>query len=173
MPELADTALGRRVEEVRDLVQDLGHTGPQGLVIRVHGDYHLGQVLWSEQEDWVAIDFEGEPGRSLAERRRRTSALRDVSGMLRSFAYAADGSRLLHRITPPDGWEWSCRAAFLDGWRASVDPKLVPGSEAGFERLLALFEVQKLVYELRYELGNRPEWVRIPVAGLERILDAR
>ena len=173
MPELADTALGRRVEEIRDLVQDLGHTGPPGLVIRVHGDYHLGQVLWGEREDWIAIDFEGEPGRSLAERRRRMSALRDVSGMLRSFAYAADGSRLLHGVTAPDGWEWSCRAAFLDGWREAVDPQLVPASEAGFERLLALFEVQKLVYELRYELGNRPEWVWIPVAGLERMLDAR
>ena len=154
-------------------MHDLGHAGPPGLVIRIHGDYHLGQVLWAEREDWIVIDFEGEPGRSLAERRRRMSALRDVAGMLRSFAYAADGSRLLHGVTAPDGWEWSCRAAFLDGWREAVDPQLVPASEAGFERLLALFELQKLVYELRYELGNRPEWVWIPVAGLERMLDAR
>jgi maltokinase len=172
-PGLVDTPLGHRVGDIRDLVQELGHTGPQGLVIRVHGDYHLGQALGSDRDDWVAIDFEGEPGRSLAERRRRTSALRDVSGMLRSFAYAADGSRLLHGVTPREGWEWSCRAAFLDGWREAVDPRLLPGSEAGFERLLALFELQKLVYELRYELGHRPDWVAIPVAGLERMLDAR
>ena len=140
-------------------------------MIRIHGDYHLGQVLWAERVDWIVIDFEGEPGRSLAERRRRTSALRDVAGMLRSFAYAADGSRLLAQRDVAGRLGGSCRSAFLDGWRETVDPRLLPSSEAGFERLLALFELQKLVYELRYELGNRPDWVWIPVAGLERMLE--
>lgn len=171
VPGLAGTPLALRLEAVRDLVHDLGHVGPPGLMTRVHGDYHLGQVLWTEAGDWVAIDFEGEPGRSLAERRRRTSALRDVAGMLRSFAYAASGVELLHGVEAPEGWEWSCRAAFLDGWRSTVDPRLLPESEAGFDRLLELFELQKLLYELRYELGNRPDWVAIPAGGLERLLE--
>ena len=168
---LEGTTLGRRLEAVRDLVQDLGHVGPPGLVARVHGDYHLGQALWTTTEDWVVIDFEGEPARPLAERRRRTSPLRDVAGMVRSFAYAAGAAALLHGVAAPEGWEWSCRAAFLDGWRATVDPRLLPASEGGFERLLELFELERLLYELRYELGNRPDWASIPVAGLERLLE--
>ena len=152
LPLLADTSLGARVEDLRDLIQDLSHVGPPGLVVRIHGDYHLGQVLWADTGDWVVIDFEGEPGRSLTERRRRTFALRDVAGMLRSFAYAADASRLLAGVPSPAGWEESCRSAFVEGWRATVDPRLLPSSEPGLDRLLALFELQKLVYELRYEL---------------------
>ncbi len=171
LPLLADTSLGARVEDLRDLIQDLSHVGPPGLVVRIHGDYHLGQVLWADTGDWVVIDFEGEPGRSLTERRRRTFALRDVAGMLRSFAYAADASRLLAKVPSPAGWEESCRSAFVEGWRATVDPRLLPSSEPGLDRLLALFELQKLVYELRYELANRPDWVGIPVAGLERMLE--
>lgn len=171
MPALEDIPLGRRMEELRDLVQELARVGPPGMVARVHGDFHLGQVLWSDSGDWVVIDFEGEPGRPLAERRRRTFALRDVAGMLRSFDYAADGARLLHGVEAPAGWEAACRTAFLDGWHASVDRRLLPGSEAGCERLLGLLELQKLLYELRYEIGNRPGWVGIPVAALERMLE--
>ncbi len=171
LPALADTAIGGRIDELRYMIQDLAHTGPPGLVLRIHGDYHLGQVLWADVEDWVIIDFEGEPGRSVAERRHRMLALRDVAGMLRSFAYAADASRLLGDVAPPAGWEETCRAAFVEGWRSSVDQRLLPTSEAGFERLLRLFELEKLLYELRYELGSRPDWVGIPVAGLERMLD--
>jgi len=169
---LAETAIGDRVDDLRDLVRDLARVGPPGRVLRIHGDYHLGQVLWADPGDWVVIDFEGEPGRSLAERRRRMFALRDVAGMLRSFAYATTASSLLVGVTAPDGWEAMCRASFVDGWRATVDPRLLPASEPGFERLLALFEVERLVYELRYELANRPDWVGIPVAGLERMLEA-
>ncbi len=164
-------SLPLRPEAVRDLVHDLSHVGPPGLVTRVHGDYHLGQVLWTATGDWVAIDFEGEPGRSLAERRRRTSVVQDVAGMLRSFAYAARGVKLLHGVEAPEDWEWSCRAAFLDGWRSTVDDRLLPASEGGFDRLLDLFELQKLLYELRYELAHRPDWVVIPIAGLERLLE--
>ena len=171
LPLLADTSLGGRVEDLRDLILGLAHVGPPGLVLRIHGDYHLGQVLWANTEDWVVIDFEGEPGRSLTERRRRTFALRDVAGMLRSFAYAADASSLLGGVTVPAGWEASCRDVFLEGWRSTVDPRLVPSSEPGLERLLALLELQKLIYELRYELANRPDWVAIPVAALERMLE--
>ncbi len=154
-------------------MQELGHVGPPGLVSRVHGDYHLGQVLWTRAGDWVVIDFEGEPARPLAERRRRSSPLRDVAGMLRSFAYAPRATALLRGVEAPEEWEWSCRAAFLDGWRSTVDPRVLPASESGFDRLLELFELQRLLYELRYELGNRPDWVSIPVDGIERLLEAR
>lgn len=169
-PLLAETALGDRIEDLRDLIQDFAHVGPPGLVLRIHGDYHLGQVLWASSDDWAVIDFEGEPGRGLAERRRRTFALRDVAGMVRSFAYAADASAVLSGVAVPPGWEESCRSAFLAGWREAVDPRLLPASEPGLERLLALLELQKLVYELRYEFANRPDWVGIPVAGLGRML---
>jgi maltokinase len=117
------------------------------------------------------IDFEGEPGRSLPERRQRHSPLRDVAGMLRSFAYVEDAARLLRRVEAPRGWEERCREAFLKGYGDSVDRRLLPPSDVGAERLLGLFELQKLIYELRYELDNRPDWVGIPVAGLERLLE--
>ena len=72
---------------------------------------------------------------------------------------------------PPDGWEESCRSAFLEGWHATVDPRLVPASEAGAAGLLALFELQKLLYEVRYELAHRPDWLVVPLAGIERFLE--
>lgn len=173
VPSLAGTPLALRLEALRDLAQELGHVGSPGLVTRVHGDYHLGQVLWTRAGDWVVIDFEGEPARPLAERRRRSSPLRDVAGMLRSFAYVPRAAALLHGVRVVEEWEWSCRAAFLDGWRSTVDQRVLPASEGGLERLLELFELQRLLYELRYELGNRPEWVPIPVEGIERLLEAR
>lgn len=173
VPSLGDTPLVSRLEAVRDLAQELGHVGPPGLVSRVHGDYHLGQVLWHRSDDWVVIDFEGEPDRPLAERRRRSSPLQDVAGMLRSFAYVPRAAELLHGVAVAEDWEWSCRAAFLDGWRDAVDQRVLPASEGGLERLLVLFELQRLLYELRYELGNRPDWVPIPVAGIERLLESR
>jgi maltokinase len=170
---LEGSPFAARLGELRALVRDLaGHAELPRLVLRIHGDFHLGQVLWADRGDWVVIDMEGEPDRPIADRRRRTCALRDVAGMLRSFAYAADASALLGGVPAPAGWEASCRDAFLAGWRATVDPRLVPASERGFERLLALSELQKLLYELRYELSHRPDWVRLPAAALERILEA-
>jgi len=170
LPEVS--RLAGRLDGLRDLIRDLGRAAPPELVVRVHGDYHLGQVLWADTEDWVVIDFEGEPGRTLTERRRRAFAFRDVAGMLRSFAYVADASSLLGGPPAPAGWEASCRAAFVAGWRATVDPRLLPASELDLERLLVLCELRKLLYELRYELAHRPDWVGIPVSGLERILEA-
>jgi trehalose synthase-fused probable maltokinase len=173
LPELPALApIAGRSGELRDLSQGLAQIGPPGLAIRVHGDYHLGQVLWSNREDWVVIDFEGEPARSLPERRNRYSPLRDVAGMVRSFAYAEDAARLLNGVDVPKGWEARCRALFLEGYDDTVDPRLLPAGNSGSDNLLALFELQKLVYELRYELGNRPDWVTIPVAGLVKLLEA-
>ena len=121
--------------------------------------------------DWVVLDFEGEPARSLPERRRKRSPLRDVAGMLRSFAYAASASELVNGVRPPEGWEEEARRRFLDGYLATVDRHVLPGSPTGMERLLAVFELEKAVYELRYELNNRPDWVGIPVAGIQRLLE--
>ena len=159
-----------RGEEVREQLRMLSHAGAVGQVIRHHGDYHLGQVLWTG-EGWVMLDFEGEPARSLPERRRKRSPLRDVAGMLRSFAYAATrGARSQHGVEPPDGLGARAREAFLSGTcRGRPEPDPVrPGARAA----AAVFELEKAVYELRYELDNRPDWVRIPVAGIARLLEA-
>jgi maltokinase len=119
----------------------------------------------------VVLDFEGEPARSVPERRRKRSPLRDVAGMLRSFAYAASAAQLQRGAHPPDSWEDDCRSSFLEGYLAAVDPTLLPAGEQAIERLLTVFELEKAVYELRYELGNRPDWVGIPVAGIMRMLE--
>jgi trehalose synthase-fused probable maltokinase len=159
-----------RGEEVREILRMLTHSGSGGKIIRTHGDYHLGQTLWSEG-DWVIIDFEGEPARPLAERRRKRSPLRDVAGMLRSFAYAASAASLLRGADVPETWEEQARGQFLDGYLATVDPQLLPSGQAAIDRLLAVFELEKAVYELRYELDNRPDWVQIPVAGIQRLIE--
>jgi maltokinase len=158
-----------RGEEVRETLRLRTHVGSIGRVIRHHGDFHLGQTLWAE-DDWVILDFEGEPARSLPERRRKRSPLRDVAGMMRSFAYAASATSLVRGVEPPAAWESRARAEFLEGYRSTIDPTLVPSGSA-MDRLLAVFELEKAVYELRYELNNRPDWVRIPVAGILRMLD--
>jgi len=160
-----------RGEEVRDRLRLLTHIGNVGRVIRTHGDYHLGQALWTAEEDWLILDFEGEPARSVPERRRKRSPLRDVAGMLRSFAYAASASQLQRGIEPPTDWEARCRSHFLEGYVTAADPALLPAGEEGIERLLMVFELEKAVYELRYELDHRPDWVGIPVSGIQRMLE--
>jgi maltokinase len=159
-----------RGEEVREQLRLMTHAGSAGKSIRTHGDYHLGQTLWAD-DDWVILDFEGEPARSLAERRRKRSPLRDVAGMLRSFAYAATVASSVHGTDVPETWEEQAREQFLAGYFETVDPTLLPSGQIAIERLLAVFELEKAVYELRYELDNRPEWVGIPVAGISRLID--
>jgi maltokinase len=158
-----------RGEEVRERLRLLTNLGGAGRVIRHHGDFHLGQTLWAG-DDWVVLDFEGEPARSLPERRRKRSPLRDVAGMLRSFAYAASAASLLRGTEPPPAWEARARANFLAGYKETVDMHLVP-SGASMDKLLTVFELEKAVYELRYELNHRPDWVKIPVAGIARMLE--
>jgi maltokinase len=160
-----------RGEEVRDRLRSLTQIGSVGRVIRHHGDYHLGQALWTKDEDWLILDFEGEPARSVPDRRRKRSPLRDVAGMLRSFAYAASASVIQRGVEPPEDWEVQCRSSFLEGYLATVDAALLPPDQKSIERLLTVFELEKAVYELRYELGNRPDWVSIPVAGILRMLE--
>jgi maltokinase len=165
------TPIRGRGEEVREQLRMLTQVGSAGRVIRHHGDYHLGQVMHTADGDWVVLDFEGEPARTLIERRRKRSPLRDVAGMLRSFAYAATASELLHGARAPAGWEAEVRTAYLDGYLEETDQSLLPPGRAAVERLLAVFELEKAVYELRYELDNRPDWVKIPVAGIARLLE--
>jgi maltokinase len=167
-PALAPIA--GRAEEVRDRLQSMSHVGVGGRLIRHHGDFHLGQTLLSD-ERWIILDFEGEPARSLLERRRKRSPLRDVAGMLRSFAYAASASQLLRGVPAPQGWEEEARARFLEAYLGTVDPTLLPAGRPATEKLLEIFELEKAVYELRYELNNRPDWVPIPVAGIARLLE--
>jgi trehalose synthase-fused probable maltokinase len=168
LPELEPIA--GRGEDVREHLRARSQIGGVGRVIRHHGDFHLGQVLWT-REGWIVIDFEGEPARSLPERRRKRSPLRDVAGMLRSFAYVASAAEIAGGSPPPEGWEQEARTEFLAGYRGAIEPTLVPAGES-FDRLLAIFELEKAVYELRYELDNRPNWIPIPVAGIVRLLES-
>ena len=134
-----------RGEEVREQLRLLTHLKTTGKTIRTHGDFHLGQTLWAE-DDWVVIDFEGEPARSLAERRRKRSPLRDVAGMLRSFAYAVSAARLVRGVEPPEGWEERAREHFLEGYLEAVDHSLLPSGQEQINRLLTVFELEKAVY---------------------------
>jgi maltokinase len=154
-----------RGDAVRDLLRGLASVGSVGRRMRHHGDLHLGQVLWADG-DWFVIDFEGEPARSLRERRAKRSPLRDVAGMLRSFTYAASVAGVPHTDV-----EERARTEFLDAYLETVQASgLLPPREAT-ERLLRIFELEKAVYELRYELSHRPDWVPVPVAGIMRLLE--
>ncbi|HEX6506403.1 MAG TPA: phosphotransferase, partial [Chloroflexota bacterium] len=134
--------------------------------IRTHGDYHLGQVLFTGG-DYVIVDFEGEPLRPLAERRLKRWAAKDVAGMLRSFTYAAETAKV------DFGEEWADRAsrAFLTAyWAAAEGAPFASPTLAERELLLDAMLIEKALYETRYELDNRPPWVRIPLRGLVRLL---
>ena len=163
------------IEELADAAHE-----DAGLRIRHHGDSHLGQVLRSGAGDFLVIDFEGEPARALEERRRKHSPLRDVAGMLRSFAYAAATlaqerrGTLEPRVLEPRTaqWERSARASFLRGYHAGggEGSRVLPRSRGATDALVALFETEKVFYELAYELNNRPDWTWIPMRGISRLL---
>jgi maltose alpha-D-glucosyltransferase/alpha-amylase len=158
----------------------IAKTFPSGIKTRIHGDYHLGQVLISK-DDVIIIDFEGEPRRSLAERREKSSPLRDVAGMLRSFDYAA--SAALERLSARKGQlpeqavimatAWRDRAAkdFLEAYCRTAPVIFGPSPTAA--SLLSLFLLQKAFYEIGYERANRPAWLPIPLLGVLDLLDGR
>ena len=159
-----------RGQDVRERLAARAQIGVSGRVIRTHGDYHLGQTLHTPG-GWVIIDFEGEPARPLPERRQKRSPLRDVASMLRSFAYVTSAVELLRNRRAPANFEQRAREKFLEHYFAAVDPTLMPGGEAVIANLLSIYELEKAIYELRYELDNRPDWIPIPVAGIGRILE--
>ena len=150
---------------------------------RYHGDFHLGQVLIN-QHDFIIVDFEGEPSRPLEERRAKHSPLRDVAGMLRSFGYAAAVALRQSTVaTPADRgrlagplarWQAQTSAAFLDAYRERAAGVASYPADAGeAARLIALFTLEKALYELRYELANRPDWVGIPLAAVLDVLSGK
>jgi trehalose synthase-fused probable maltokinase len=157
-------------QDVRERLGQLAQLGVGGRVIRTHGDYHLGQTLHTPR-GWVILDFEGEPARPLPERRQKRSPLRDVAGMLRSFAYVTSAAEIMRGKPAPEGFEERARQTFLEHYFATIDAALLPAGEAAVANLLSVFELEKAVYELRYELDNRPDWVAIPVAGIKRLLE--
>ena len=160
-----------RGQEVREQLRGLAHAGAGGRVIRCHGDYHLGQTIRSPR-GWIVLDFEGEPARTLPQRRQKRSPLRDVAGMLRSFAYAASASELQRGVPAPADWEERARDRVPRRVpRRPSTPGCCRTAQQNIERMLQIFELEKAVYELRYELNNRPDWVRIPVAGIARLLE--
>src|SRR6185503_1184704 len=133
--------------------------------IRHHGDFHLGQTLTvGDGQEFMLIDFEGEPLRPLEERRRKHTPLRDVAGMLRSFAYAAATTARSGRDV--GDWEQDARASFVDAYReAAAAAPFLPASADAFTRAVTALELEKAAYEVVYEANNRPDWLDIPVRG--------
>ena len=176
--ETAASVLSRRRRILQHFAtfgaRDSGGQLPQR--IRIHGDYHLGQVL-RVKTDFVILDFEGEPARSLAYRRSKQCALKDVAGMLRSFGYAAYATLINYTARHPEDlatlepwarfWERSVAAEFLRAYRqAAQGADFLPADESDFQNLLDAFLLDKALYEVLYELNSRPAWVRIPLMGI-------
>jgi maltose alpha-D-glucosyltransferase/alpha-amylase len=170
----ANALLGRR-EALIEAVRGLGASGEGALMTRIHGDFHLGQVLVASGDAYI-IDFEGEPARPLEERRRKSSPLRDVAGLLRSIDYAAasmaDPKNILASRVSPGRRERlvtrlreGAEKAFLHGYREATSG--LPSLDN--KRLLDFFVIEKAAYEINYEAANRPSWLGIPVHGLARV----
>ncbi|HET8596082.1 MAG TPA: phosphotransferase [Intrasporangium sp.] len=160
VPELAE----RRPAAVAALRAVLDVAWPP--LQRIHGDYHLGQVLDVPGRGWVVLDFEGEPLRPLAERNLPDLPERDIAGMLRSFDYAAGSVRLADASVDASGWALACREAFLSGYASVAGPH----DDARLALIRAL-ELDKALYEVVYEARNRPTWLPIPLVAVHRLLD--
>ncbi len=165
---------------LRHSLDSLTRGGITALSTRYHGDYHLGQVLITKN-DFVITDLEGEPGRPIEERRRKGSALKDVAGMLRSFDYASAVAKVQFTAKGQangvgvaallERWRTAARAEFLGAYRkALADSAVYPRESGAGERLLELATIERLLYEVRYELGQRPDWVAVPLRGLTAAL---
>ena len=159
--------LGDYLPRIDDLYADAAEQ-PWPPLQRIHGDYHLGQVLHSAERGWILLDFEGEPMRPLAERRRPDQWLRDVAGMLRSFDYAGGSAEQAAPGRSARGWVEACRTAFLEGYaeQSGTDPR-------SYGSVLTAFELDKALYEVVYEAANRPTWISIPLHAIDRLLATR
>jgi maltose alpha-D-glucosyltransferase/alpha-amylase len=166
-------------QPVEERIAELAPGGASFLKTRLHGDLHLGQVLLCK-DDFSIIDFEGEPARSIEERRAKHCILKDVAGMLRSFDYAAAASvadRLelqpQHRLAvtqAAEDWQQLARTKFVDGYRSAAEGLSSHPGDEDADRLLRLFLMEKVLYEIAYEGANRPSWINIPLGGLLRLL---
>jgi maltose alpha-D-glucosyltransferase/alpha-amylase len=173
---------GRALLEARTALLariDAGRAGDmRGLKTRHHGDYHLGQVL-VRRNDWIIVDFEGEPSRTVEERRAKNSPLRDVAGMLRSYSYAAHaamrqraaitGEIPANQVALLQEWEQATRGEFLRAYQPIAQQAGLYEDPEHALRLITLFEIEKALYEVRYELGNRPDWAYVPVSDLLKL----
>lgn len=176
----AELLLARRADLLK-YVDALAPSKVQAMKTRVHGDYHLGHVLLV-QDDFVITDFGGEPARPLAERRQKQAAAKDVAGMLRSFNYARYQALAHATVERPDAlssleapvrdWERATRQVFLQSYRDGTRGSPLYGSWDDMRRLIDLFELDRAFYELAYEVDNRPEWVRLPLAGLNDVWES-
>jgi maltose alpha-D-glucosyltransferase/alpha-amylase len=176
-------ALLERREALLEAIRTIVGERIGGMRIRCHGDFHLGQLLCAGN-DFTIIDFEGEPARSLGERRLKRSPLRDVAGMLRSFDYAVhhpllgSGEGSTRHEDVPQLEPWACfwrqwvSSAYLHAYLPGVsEAGVVPTEREELERLLRALLLDKATYELHYELNNRPDWVRIPIRGILDLLE--
>jgi maltose alpha-D-glucosyltransferase/alpha-amylase len=177
--QLAEKVLSTR-ESLASLLHELLPDTLDAVKIRHHGDFHLGQMLIAKDDVFI-IDFEGEPRRSIEDRRQKAPAARDVAGLIRSIDYSAIGALERALKSAPDdedkiaraleGWRASAVAAFLAGYRRSLtNLRLWPRSTQAADRLLDFFLLEKAFYEIEYELAHRPDWLRVPLAGTWRIL---
>jgi maltose alpha-D-glucosyltransferase/alpha-amylase len=172
-----------RADSIRDSIRRLALHGVGTLRTRVHGDFHLGQVLVVQNDAYI-IDFEGEPARPMAQRRSKSSPLRDVAGLLRSFEYAAaaaapgrvasSAQTAERRGELLERFRIAAASSFMDAYRAVLETAPIPwaprdAGAAGTLALIDLFLLEKAAYEIRYEAANRPTWLGIPVRGLSEI----
>jgi maltose alpha-D-glucosyltransferase/alpha-amylase len=172
----AIAALTRSKEALLQVMERLAHTGEGGLVTRIHGDFHLGQVLVASGDAYI-IDFEGEPARPLAERRAKMSPMVDVAGLMRSLDYAV--ATTLDPRTPTSApLPEATRAKFVKRLRDGAQDAFLEAYRAGAAELpgldnmdlLNFFMLEKAAYELVYEASNRPAWITIPLHGLQRLM---
>jgi maltose alpha-D-glucosyltransferase / alpha-amylase len=184
LPPAAHPLAERLLERRAALLARFGELLParlDALKTRFHGDYHLGQVL-AVQNDFTIIDFEGEPLRELIDRRQKSSPLRDIAGMLRSYAYvAATAVRQMAEIQPAalpvlqehaEEWRRQVTAAFMERYLSAVaGVASMPADPAAARALLDFFTLEKAVYEIDYELSQRPQWVTVPLAGVLGLLE--